>query len=536
MSIAGTSTTSNEKLLTLLALANAKRLATDFLRGLGLSDLPEGGVGIQYFDMTGCRIAVKRRTALKARDGSYWPKGKPLAAYGQERLDAAARAGFLILVEGESDCWALWHHGLPALGIPGANAVKQTLLREYIEAVERIYVVREPDRGGETFVEGVCKRLASLGFAGKVFELQMPDGIKDPADLHAADPEQFKAQMEKAICASTPLELAHLECHAATSDHWPEPVPLGEVPEVPQFPLDVFPCPMRRLAQELAWAINCPVDFVGVPMLVLTGGALANSRHLRITRTHIQAPCLFAACVGRPGVAKSAPLKCLRSPFDALQGGWIEDHRRQIFSWEDADEETRGAKPIPRRCAVEDVTTESLGLLLEENPRGLVMVRNELSALVAGLNQYKKGGKGNDRQFYLNLWDGTPLTTDRKSDKSRDGAPLHVPYPFCAIIGTLQPDTLGLLRAEASRGAMPVNDGLLDRFLFCYPTELPAIGEQWREVPQDTLDAWANAVKTFLDLKMVEEENRSRPFVIHLTSEGRHEWETFTQAHAEEMN
>jgi len=66
--------------LTLAALAQAKRLPADFLRKLGLSDLPEGGVGILYHDMTGCRIAVKKRTELKAADGTYWPKGKPLAA------------------------------------------------------------------------------------------------------------------------------------------------------------------------------------------------------------------------------------------------------------------------------------------------------------------------------------------------------------------------------------------------------------------------------------------------------------------------
>jgi hypothetical protein len=34
----------------------------------------------------------------------------------------------------------------------------------------------------------------------------MPDGIKDPADLHVADPERFKVRMEEAIRASTRLE------------------------------------------------------------------------------------------------------------------------------------------------------------------------------------------------------------------------------------------------------------------------------------------------------------------------------------------
>jgi hypothetical protein len=191
--------------LTLDAMAEAKRLPPDFLRRLGLRDRPGGGVSIPYYDRSGEEIGVKARMALAAKDGSFWPKGQPLTAYGQWKLHEAEKAGFLTLVEGESDCWALWHHGVPALGIPGANAGK-TLEREHIESVETIYIHREPDNGGENFVAGIRDRLAALGFKGKVFELRMADGIKDPADLQTADPERFKACMEEAIRTATPLK------------------------------------------------------------------------------------------------------------------------------------------------------------------------------------------------------------------------------------------------------------------------------------------------------------------------------------------
>jgi hypothetical protein len=190
---------------TVAALAKAKRLPIDFLAGLGLSDLPRGSVGIPYYDFTGAEIAIKRRTALSAREGSFWPQGKPLAAYGSWRIDQANKASFLILVEGESDCWVLWHHGLPALGIPGASTVK-TLVKEHLEALAIIYVHREPDRGGTAFIEGVRRRLTDLRFTGKSFELRMPDGVKDPAELHARDPERFKAAVEEAIRNSTLID------------------------------------------------------------------------------------------------------------------------------------------------------------------------------------------------------------------------------------------------------------------------------------------------------------------------------------------
>ncbi len=78
---------------------------------------------------------------------------------------------------------------------------------EHLACIEKVYIHREPDHGGETFLAGVLDRLGRLGFKGQVFELRMPNGIKDPADLHVADPERFKARLEEAIKTSRPLEV-----------------------------------------------------------------------------------------------------------------------------------------------------------------------------------------------------------------------------------------------------------------------------------------------------------------------------------------
>jgi hypothetical protein len=313
---------------------------------------------------------------------------------------------------------------------------------------------------------------------------------------------------------------------------WEPPVRLGEAPEVPAFPADVLPAPLARLVAEVTWAMNCPTDYAGVPLLALAGGAIANSRHLAITATHRQAPALFTAYVGRPGTTKSSPLKMLRRPFDLAQQRFLQEWRQQLNAWEGADPKGRGPRPAPRRCVVSDVTTESLGSILAENPRGLLMVRPELAALVAGMNQYKQG-KGHDRQVYLALWDGDILAIDRKSDR---GGPLYVTDPFTAIVGSIQPDVLGRLRGEPVRGVPPPDDGFLDRFLFAYPPELPAVGEQWREVSPEALDAWQGVVDRLLGLEMVAEDGHARPFLVRLSRCGRQEWQRFTQAHADEMN
>jgi hypothetical protein len=185
------------------ALATAKRLPSQFLRDLGVMDLPTGGVGIPYYGVTGEEVFVRERGSPRCGNRRFHqPIGVPLAPYGQWCLDQAANASFLIFVEGESDCWTCWYHGLPALGLPGANAAK-ALEHDHVAAVETVYVHREPDQGGTSFVKDIVKRLAAIGYRGKVFELRMPDGIKDPADLHVQDPSRFLGRLRQAIQAST---------------------------------------------------------------------------------------------------------------------------------------------------------------------------------------------------------------------------------------------------------------------------------------------------------------------------------------------
>jgi len=55
-------------------------------------------------------------------------------------------------VEGESDCHTLWFHEIPALGIPGASNWRDGWTA-YLEGIEKIYAIIEPDQGGDTLRE-----------------------------------------------------------------------------------------------------------------------------------------------------------------------------------------------------------------------------------------------------------------------------------------------------------------------------------------------------------------------------------------------
>lgn len=198
----------HQQRITVAALAADKALPEGFLRRLGVEET-KNAVKISYFLEDGTPAPRQRiRTTLKARDGSKWSRGegKPVP-YGLWRLAEARKAGFLVLVEGESDCWTLWHHGFPALGLPGADMTK-TLRAAYFQGIDRVYVFREPDRGGETFVRGIAEQFSGWrSWRGELREINLP-GAKDPNELHKQDPGGFKAAFEAALEAAEPLDLA----------------------------------------------------------------------------------------------------------------------------------------------------------------------------------------------------------------------------------------------------------------------------------------------------------------------------------------
>lgn len=188
---------------TLAQYAELKKIPVGFLQEVGCSDvvyMQAPAVRISYRDLTGQEISVQYRVALyKGKQGDNrfrWKKGDKACLYGQWRLDP--KPAFMILVEGPSDCHTLWFHGLAAVGAPSAGTFKEEWV-DLLDGIPVIYVVVEPDRGGETVKERVAKskirervRLVSLG------------EYKDPSGLYLDDPERFKERFQTALDAAIP--------------------------------------------------------------------------------------------------------------------------------------------------------------------------------------------------------------------------------------------------------------------------------------------------------------------------------------------
>jgi hypothetical protein len=165
--------------ITLDDYAKAKNLPVDFLQSLGLQTVHIGGqpaVKMPYYDLGGTETATRFRHALSGDTRFRWRKGSKMQPYGLWKLNMAKSAGFVVVVEGESDTQTLWHYGLPALGAPGADTWKAEWA-DYLTGLD-VYVWQEPDQGGNTLVGKVG---ASLPGA-KV--LTPRPGLKDVSEAH----------------------------------------------------------------------------------------------------------------------------------------------------------------------------------------------------------------------------------------------------------------------------------------------------------------------------------------------------------------
>lgn len=189
--------------LTVDELATAKGLPQDFLRALGVRDgvfgvRRERCVDIPYMSPAGEERAVRKRLAV-AGNRFAWRRGDHPLPYGLDRLADACREGYLILVEGESDTWTLLFNGIPTLGVPGAAMWRAEWVNDYLSGIERIYVFREPDSGGDVFVDRIA---ASLPGA---LVISPPNGIKDANELWTEtgpDSAAFRSQIRDLMASA----------------------------------------------------------------------------------------------------------------------------------------------------------------------------------------------------------------------------------------------------------------------------------------------------------------------------------------------
>ncbi|MEO7859197.1 MAG: DUF3987 domain-containing protein, partial [Nitrospirales bacterium] len=287
-----------------------------------------------------------------------------------------------------------------------------------------------------------------------------------------------------------------------SSREWLEILPVKtELLPVSPLPLAMIPAPFRGWVKDVSDRMQCPLDFIATAMIVVAGSIIGAGCGIR-PKKHDDwtvVPNLWGGVVGRPSMLKTPAISEGLKPMEALESiakqehdAAMNGHIAELEAFKAQREALQGkmrqvangkdkaclsmdglkydfanlkepAAPIWRRYKTNDATIEKMAELQAQNPRGLLLFRDELIGL---FSTWDREHHESDRSFYLESWNGvSPYTTDRIGRGT-----LYVENLCVSVFGGIQPSKLTGYLHGAMRGQN--NDGLVQRLqVMVYPDE-----------------------------------------------------------------
>jgi len=282
---------------------------------------------------------------------------------------------------------------------------------------------------------------------------------------------------------------------------WPEPEAIvATLSPVEPFLFEILPEPLQGWVRDASYRMQCPADFIATAAITLIGSIIGTRCGIR-PKQHddwLVIPNLWGGVVGRPSMLKTPSLNEALRPlarleidakeaFDNSVNGYevdlleyqarkdgLKSEMKQVASgkgnrsMESVKAEflqlEEPERPAIHRHKTNDATIEKLSELLNENPCGLLLFRDELVGL---LTSWDKPGRESDRAFFLEAWNGTGAhTTDRIGRGT-----IFTENLCLSVFGGIQPSKLTSYLYQSMHGLE--NDGLIQRLqMLVYPDEI----------------------------------------------------------------
>ncbi|TJW14936.1 MAG: DUF3987 domain-containing protein [Mesorhizobium sp.] len=229
---------------------------------------------------------------------------------------------------------------------------------------------------------------------------------------------------------------------------------------VPQLPEKVLPLAIEHHARTHARLMGCDPAAIAMSCLVAAAAAIPDTIRLRMKRhdpSWHESARLWAALVGPPSRKKTPAMNRALEQVNKINARLVARYQSEMRDYEALPKEERRAALRPKkiRLRISDVSIEAVQDILKDTHTGLLLVRDELSGWLGGMDAYANTGKagGKDRAFWLEAYNGGFMSIDRIGRDTGGG----VPNVSVSIIGGIQPD---LIREFSSKAQ---EDGLLAR-------------------------------------------------------------------------
>ena len=475
------------------------------LRDAGLIGIFKGRIAFPVHDDAGNVVAIHYR--LKDRTWRYYPQGTKVCPLIIGELVAGDPVHAF---ESYFDAFSFMDvSGERSVIIITRGASNGAMVAKLIPETSTVFMWTQNDLAGEKWQNAICANTKA-----EVKQTKIPAVHKDLNDwtrAGATSDDLFAA----VISARKPPD--HVGVETPGESEWPDPEPIrNELRPVQNLREEMIPQPFRHWLMDIAYRMQCPIDFVAAAAIVMASIIIGAGCAIRPKRRDdwLVIPNLWGGAIGRPSMLKTPalaeglrPLARLeaiakkqydaamqdyllelavyKAEHQAIKGQMVKSARAQLticdpglartqFKVYDPKDDQPDLKsmyadlkppdpPVWRRYKTNDATIEKISELLAVNPRGLLIFRDELIGLLAS---WDKEGREPDRAFHLEGWNGNGShTTDRIGRGT-----IYTPNLCEGIFGGIQPSKLITYLYQTVRNI--ANDGLVQRFqLLVYPDE-----------------------------------------------------------------
>lgn len=445
--------------------------------------------------------------------------------------DLPLRVEQLFVTESPTDCAAVLGLGLWCIGRADANSngpidyavasVKRLQAKTVIVIADN-----DPNGAGKEGAEKAAKAIQSV--CESVVIIEPPAEHKDIRDWVAAGATKadIDAKVETAITS-------------------------GSGDKYEPFPTELLPRSIERLVVEQAEATDADHSMFALPMLATLAACVGTTRQVQAKAGWTAASVIWGCTVARSGTMKSVGYDVAHSFLSKAEAKQHEDREslteqyeqemlvydRDVANWKRqsgkdksafVEPPTKPRRPQGTRFVVDDSTLEGLVPILQENPRGLFQLTDELKGFFDGMGAYAaKGNGGKDEARWLAVFDARSFTVDRKTDRQV----YHVPKAAISVYGTIQPR---VLESVATRERLA--SGMMARLLVVMP---PTKAKKWSEseVCQGTMDAVQVVIDRLRNLEhLVTEDGEQVPGTLLLSPEAKQRFARFVDQHGQETH
>lgn len=213
---------------------------------------------------------------------------------------------------------------------------------------------------------------------------------------------------------------------------------------LPTPPLDSFHPAIKDAILNIAKCKQCPVEVPVSAFIAVSAALVGRARQIKIKEGWREPGNLFLAIVARSAAGKSPGQSVVLKPVYHIEKKSQDDYQKTVEqyeldlrSWEKAKEPRppKPQKPQRKDIVLDDWTTESVFESLLSNPKGVLLMRDELSGLFMDLDKYS-GEKGSTKTKLMTAYDTKSPWKTSRINTNRNG---YVSNPCVSIYGGIQP-------------------------------------------------------------------------------------------------